>query len=150
MQKTKLGISVGLMGFITYLACYFGGYIVAILLFGYILLVENNQWLRKTAVKALILTITFSVLPAIIQLIPDAIEFIGKIVSLFGGNFHASIITGIINLLTSAMGSLINRICHPELKSLTVTIITYIIFLKSPHGNRHRNTAVQKTAILQR
>lgn len=104
MQKTKLGISVGLMGFITYLACYFGGYIVAILLFGYILLVENNQWLRKTAVKALILTITFSVLPAIIQLIPDAIEFIGKIVSLFGGNFHASIITGIINLLTSAIG----------------------------------------------
>lgn len=104
MQKTKLGISVGLVGFITYLACYFGGYIVAILLFGYILLVENNQWLRKTAVKALILTITFSVLPAIIQLIPDAIEFIGKIVSLFGGNFHASIITGIINLLTSAIG----------------------------------------------
>ncbi len=104
MQKTKLGISVGLMGFITYLACYFGGYIVAILLFGYILLVENNQWLRKTAVKALILTIAFSVLPAIIQLIPDAIEFIGKIVSLFGGNFHASIITGIINLLTSAIG----------------------------------------------
>lgn len=104
MQKTKLGISVGLMGFITYLACYFGGYIVAILLFGYILLVENNQWLRKTAVKALILTIAFSVLPEIIQLIPEAIEFIGKIVGLFGGNFHASIITGIINLLTSAIG----------------------------------------------
>ena len=104
MQKTKLGISVGLMGFITYLACYFGGYTVAILLFGYILLVENNQWLRKTAVKALILTITFSVLPAIIQLIPDAIEFIGKIVNLFGGNFYASIITGIVNVLTSAIG----------------------------------------------
>lgn len=43
MQKTRLGISVGLMGFITYFGCCFGGYIAAILLFGYILLVENNQ-----------------------------------------------------------------------------------------------------------
>ena len=59
MQKTRLGISVGLMGFITYFGCCFGGYIAAILLFGYILLVENNQWLRKTAVKAMILTIAF-------------------------------------------------------------------------------------------
>lgn len=46
MQKTRLGISVGLMGFITYFGCCFGGYIAAILLFGYILLVakESGGW----------------------------------------------------------------------------------------------------------
>ncbi len=104
MQKTKLGISVGLMGFITYFACYFGGYIAAILLFGYILLVENNQWLRKTAVKALLLTVAFSLLSALIGLIPDIIEFIGSIVSVFNGSFYLSIVSKIVTVLISAIG----------------------------------------------
>ena len=104
MQKTRLGISVGLMGFITYFACYFGGYVAAILIFGYILLIENNPWLRKTAVKALILTIVFSLLPAVIGLIPNGIEFVGTVVNLFGGNFYLSIVSKIVSILTSAIG----------------------------------------------
>lgn len=103
MQKTKLGISVGLMGFITYFACLFGGYVAAILVFGYILLVENNQWLRKTAVKALVLTIAFSLLPALINLIPNIIGFIGTIVNLFGGNLYLTIISKIVTILVSAI-----------------------------------------------
>lgn len=104
MQKTRLGISVGLMGFITYFACYFGGYLAAILLFGYILLVENNQWLRKTAVKALLLTVAFSLLSALIGLIPDIIDFIGSIVNVFNGSFYLSIVSKIVTVLTSAIG----------------------------------------------
>lgn len=104
MQKTRLGISVGLMGFITYFACYFGGYLAAILLFGYILLVENNQWLRKTAVKALLLTVAFSLLSALIGLIPDVIDFIGSIVNVFNGSFYLTIVSKIVTVLTSAIG----------------------------------------------
>lgn len=104
MQKTRLGISVGLMGFITYLGCCFGGYIAAILLFGYILLVENNQWLRKTAVKAMILTIAFSLLSTFIGLIPDIIEFIGSIVNLFNGSFYLTFVSKIVTIITSAIG----------------------------------------------
>lgn len=104
MQKTRLGISVGLMGFITYFGCCFGGYIAAILLFGYILLVENNQWLRKTAVKAMILTIAFSLLSTFIGLIPDIIEFIGSIVNLFNGNFYLTFVSKIVTILTLAIG----------------------------------------------
>ena len=104
MQKTRLGISVGLMGFITYFACYFGGYLAAILLFGYILLVENNQWLRKTAVKALLLAVAFSLLSALIGLIPDIIDFIGSIVNVFNGSFYLSIVSKIVTVLTSAIG----------------------------------------------
>ena len=104
MQKTRLGISVGLMGFITYFACYFGGDLAAILLFGYILLVENNQWLRKTAVKALLLTVAFSLLSALIGLIPDIIDFIGSIVNVFNGSFYLSIVSKIVTVLTSAIG----------------------------------------------
>lgn len=103
MQKTKLGISVGLMGFITYFACYFGSYVVAIILFGYILLFESNQWLRKTAVKALILTIAFSLLSTLVGLIPDIIDFIGSIASVFNGSFYLSIVSKIVTVLTSAI-----------------------------------------------
>lgn len=53
MQKTKLGISVGLLGAIIYFTSLFGSsYLIAILLCGYILLVEDNPWLRKTSVKS--------------------------------------------------------------------------------------------------
>lgn len=104
MQRTKLGISVGLMGFITYLVCYFGGYIAALIVFGYILLVENNQWLRKTVVKALVLTISFSLLSAIVGFIPGIIEFIGEVASIFNGTFYLTIVSKIITVLTSAIG----------------------------------------------
>ena len=104
MQKTRLGITVGLMGFITYLVCYFGGFIPAILLFGYILLVENNQWLRKTAVKALLLTVAFSLLSALIEFIPNIISFIGSIVDIFNGSFYLTIVSKIVAVLNNAIG----------------------------------------------
>ena len=53
MEKTKLGISVGLFGAIIFAVALFGGYIPSILLVGYVLLMETNEWLRKSAVKAL-------------------------------------------------------------------------------------------------
>lgn len=106
MQKTRLGVSVGLMGAITYFVCYFGGYVAAILVFGYILLVENNQWLRKTAVKALVLTISFSILPMAVELIPDAIKFVVGIIGIFGGTVNLSIMSQIEGVLLNAIGLL--------------------------------------------
>ena len=44
MQKTKLGISVGLLGAAIYFMGLFGGYLVAVLLAGYILMFEENEW----------------------------------------------------------------------------------------------------------
>lgn len=104
MQKTKLGISVGLLGAITYLVCYFGGYVGAIIMVGYILLFETNEWLRKTSVKAIVLTVVFSLLSAIIGLIPDAIGFIDSIFNVFGGSFHISVVTSIIAVILEAIG----------------------------------------------
>ena len=51
-MKTKLGISVGILAAATYLAALIG--ITPLLLVaGYILIVEENDFLKKTAVKAL-------------------------------------------------------------------------------------------------
>lgn len=67
MQKTKLGITVGLLG----AAVYFLGLISIlpfILLAGYILLVEENEWLRKSAVKAMIIIVVYNLVYAVFGL----------------------------------------------------------------------------------
>ena len=79
MQKTKLGISVGTLCAAIYFTGIFGGYFTAVFLAGYVLLVENNEWLRKNAVKAIVLMIIFSIVTAIINLIPDAISCVEHI-----------------------------------------------------------------------
>lgn len=106
MQKTKLGISVGLMGAIAYFAGLFSGYLVAVLIFGYIMLVEDNPWLRKTAVKSIVLLVTFSALSAVIGLIPDFISFINTIFNVFGSHFSLSILTNILAVISSALSIL--------------------------------------------
>lgn len=106
MQKTKLGISVGLMGAIAYFAGLFSGYLVAILIFGYIMLVEDNPWLRKTAVKSIVLLVTFSALSAVIGLIPDFISFINTIFNVFESYFSLPVVTNILAVITSALSIL--------------------------------------------
>lgn len=106
MQKTKLGISVGLMGAIAYFAGLFSGYLVAVLIFGYIMLVEDNPWLRKTAVKSIVLLVTFSALSAVIGLIPDFISFINTIFNVFGSHFSLAILTNILAVISSALSIL--------------------------------------------
>lgn len=106
MQKTKLGISVGLMGAIAYFAGLFSGYLVAVLIFGYIMLVEDNPWLRKTAVKSIVLLVAFSALSAVIGLIPDFISFVNTIFNVFGSYFSLSVVTNILAVITSALSIL--------------------------------------------
>ena len=60
MQKTRLGISVGMLGATIYLSGLFGGYVAILLLAGYSLLFEENIWLKKSAVKAVALLLFFS------------------------------------------------------------------------------------------
>ena len=60
MQGTKLGISVGMLGAAIYFTGLFSGYIVPVLLVGYVLMFEENGWLRRSAVKAISLMVFFS------------------------------------------------------------------------------------------
>ena len=106
MQKTKLGISVGLMGAILYFVGLFSGYVAITLLVGYVLLCEENMWLKKAAVKALAVMMLFSFASAIINLIPNFINFIDDIAIIFGGNFYISIISKLVNMIVSALNIL--------------------------------------------
>lgn len=103
MQKTKLGISVGLLGAVVFFAALFGGYTPVILLAGYILLREENEWLRRAAVKAVVLMVSFGFLLNLIGLIPDLLSWLGSVVSVFGGYFNYSVISSIVSVVTKAI-----------------------------------------------
>lgn len=103
MQKTKLGISVGLLGAGLYFMGLFSGYMVTVLLAGYVLLFEDNEWLRKAAVKAISVMVLFSFIGAIVNLIPNAMNFIDYIVSIFGGNFYIAFISNLVNAVVTAL-----------------------------------------------
>lgn len=103
MQKTKLGITVGALGAITFFAGFFGGYLAAIVLAGYALLFEENAWLKRSVVKAVVLMVSFSVTVAIINVIPDLLEFVGNIASVFNGNFSIIKVNQIVNVLVSGL-----------------------------------------------
>ena len=103
MQKTRLGITVGLMGALMYFIALFGGYLAMIIIAGYILLFETNEWLKKSAIKAAVITIGFAVLISVVNLIPDAISFVGSIIAVFGKYFSLTIVDKIISVITTAL-----------------------------------------------
>lgn len=103
MQRTKLGISVGLFGAAVYFMGLCSGYVAVVLLAGYALLFEENEWLKKTVVKAAALMVLFSFMVVVIELIPDAIDFINDIASVFGGGFHIAFISNLVNVVVDAI-----------------------------------------------
>lgn len=103
MQKTKIGISVGMLGAAIYLTGLFSGYLVSVILTGYVLLFEENGWLKRSAVKAVSLMLFFSFITVLINLIPDAINCIAYVVSMFGGNFYIGFISNLVSAVTSVI-----------------------------------------------
>lgn len=95
MQKTKLGITISGLAAAIYLTCLFGGYIPGIILTGYVLMVEENEWLRRNAVKAIVLMMIFSVFIYGINLIPNVINCFEDMARAFGVSVEERLITGI-------------------------------------------------------
>lgn len=103
MQKTKLGISVGLMGFILFLSVGFGGYIPMLIIGGYILFFENNEWLKKAAIKAVVLLVGFSLISGLVGLIPSVVTFINEIFTAFNSYFSLNIVTGLFGAVSTVV-----------------------------------------------
>lgn len=100
MEKTKLGVSVGLVGALAFLLTYFSGYLAAILLVGYVLLCEDSSWLKKVCVKAIFLAVCFDVLQRLIGFIPDLLGWVGTLVGLFEEEFNYGVVSSILSLIT--------------------------------------------------
>jgi hypothetical protein len=106
MQKTKLGISVGLLGAALYFMGLFSGYMVTVLLAGYVLMFEENTWLRKAAVKAVAVMVLFSLASAVVNLIPNAMNLIDAIVSILGSHFYIAFISNLVSAVVTALNLL--------------------------------------------
>lgn len=102
-MKAKLGISVGLLGAATYLVALFGGYTPLLLLVGYILIVEENIWLKKAGVKAVALCMFFSLISVVIGLIPDLVYLIDDLLNIFEESFTLYPVTRTISFLQSVL-----------------------------------------------
>lgn len=103
MQKSKFGISVALVGAALYFLGLFSGYLAVIVLAGYVLLMEENVWLKKTAVKSVAMLMMFSLILFVVGLIPSLINFIDDVFNIFGMSFHITFLTSIINMLRSGI-----------------------------------------------
>lgn len=103
MQKTRFGMSVALMGAIIFVAAILGP-IPAILTAGYALIAEENPWLKRTAVKALVLVVTFAVISAVISIIPGFISVISSFLNIFKVSFYLTVVNNIVNFLHTAVG----------------------------------------------
>lgn len=103
MQKTKLGVSVGLLGAAVYFSAAFGGYVAMFLVAGYVLLFEENEWLKKAAVKAATLMIAVGVLNTAIGLIPDVLNWLYSFLTVFDVYISVSTVSTIFDSIIGAI-----------------------------------------------
>ena len=111
MEKTKLGLSVGIVAALLYFCGLFGGYVATILLALYVLICEDSLWLRKSAVRALTLLVGFSLAYALIGFVPEFVEIIRSLLGVFGIDYFTGIfetIFSVINNLVSFVASWID------------------------------------------
>ncbi len=132
-MKTKLGISVELVAAFAFLAAFLGGYIPAILVAGYILIVEEDAWLKKAAVKAVAILAFFGFCTAVIRMIPEFLAWIDGIANLFEGDITYGAVTRVVNVLVDTLDLIrsILFICLAFLslkkKSITIPIVDGLI-----------------------
>lgn len=104
MQKTKLGISVGLLGAVTYFTGLFSGMLALVIIAGYVLINEENEWLKKTVVKAVVLSLLFSVASCAVGLIPNAISTVNSVFGLINIDFTIPFINELISCVQIIIG----------------------------------------------
>ena len=103
MKKSNLGVSVGFIGALAYLAAFLNSFVGLLLIVGYVLLREENIWLRKNVLKALVLYIGFLLLSVVVRLIPNFFGLLNTFLSIFRFNFVSIVFTGIFATLTKLL-----------------------------------------------
>lgn len=103
MKKAQIGISVGMLRAAIYFVAMFGGYIPLLLMAGYVLLMEENTWLRVAAIKACIIMFTFSFLYEVVCFVPDITELLHDIFSIFGKSIGTYVLDNIVTLIQDGL-----------------------------------------------
>ena len=130
-MKTKLGIAAGALAAIAYLCGFFSGYLVLALIVGYVFIVEDNDWLKINVLKALVITLCFSVLSALIGFIPNLFDLITSLFRIWGegGTISGSEAVTSINAVVSFIQTVLN-ICEKVLMLLLALYATKLETIK--------------------
>ena len=105
-MKSKLGISVGLFGAGIYLGNLVGGILVSILLLGYVLLFEENEWLKVSVIKATVLSMFFTFITMVVELVPRTTGTIDNLMRIFDGDFTMQFLSRLTLFLNYGIGLL--------------------------------------------
>ena len=101
VTNTKIGISAGLVAAAAYFLGMVGGWVPVVLVAGYVLVAESNDWLRTAAVKAVGVCLFFSVISTLVGLIPNTITIINNIAAIFKKSFTIVEVTRIVTAFNS-------------------------------------------------
>lgn len=99
MEKSKLGISVCLLGMIVFLTGYLGITALA-LVAGYILLREENETLRRYAVYSIVMYIVFALISLCLGALGTVIDIINFRDWMYGSGFY-SVLNSILSTISS-------------------------------------------------
>ena len=105
-MKSKLGITVGLFGAGIYLGNLFGGMLISFLLLAYVLLFEENEWLKIATIKATVLLLSFAFAGMLIDMIPRTIEVFTSFVDIFDVNYDVMMIRRITSFFSNVLNYL--------------------------------------------
>ena len=106
MEKTKLGISVALTAVVVTLLGYYGGDVIGGIAIGYVLLQEQNEWLKKHALRVLALMLSFSVASTLLWLIPDVLNLFYSFMELFNVHIYINVVNSCFNFLGNVLSLL--------------------------------------------
>jgi len=97
MNKTKLGISPKAYAALTFIAG-LGGILPVLLMAGVVLLIEDNDWLKRTVAKAAAFLLIVSLVLAFIGCFDYIFVILGNILSIFDASYNFSTLNEIISL----------------------------------------------------
>lgn len=103
MEKSKLGIPVPVLAAVCGLLCLYGGYLIAGLLVGYVLLKEEDLELKRTCAEFFLVMLAFSVAGTVLNLIPNLLHLLYSFLEIFNVHFYINFIHGFFSFLSSVL-----------------------------------------------
>lgn len=103
MIKTKLGISNFLLAAMIYLLGLFSNTVALVVAVGYVLIREDDAWLRKAALKALILHLIILVLQCVVAFMPDLLGLLNSFLNIFKVNVNFGFISSVKSFLNNSL-----------------------------------------------
>lgn len=106
MEKTKLSIPASVLIALCGLVCLYGGYVLAGILVGFVLLKEEDLGLKRACAKFFALLLVFALASTVLNLIPSLLQLLYSFLAIFNVHFYIDFIHSFFNLLSSVLSLL--------------------------------------------